>query len=351
MQAAPRGARGACPDAPRGRPFAVTGTPPYALCGWNTRDRPAAMVHALGYSNSLFDPTDPGRLCRGRERWIDSQEREGVPTLHRIVISGASFSDDSARDAFRGISYSRLDSGGILTRLFAGKVVVACAEDAHPRVVPDSAKGVEHYELRNPGGPLARWAVRWTAVCRDGDAINEAIQAGADVLLVLDAEPEPDDAPSPVVQAPLADAHLDPPHTGGLPESLRELVFLLTGYRMGGSPVRSFQPVALPALTDVCEAVVLVHRDKHGHCLGIYTGDARADLDGPLVDLAAGVEALAVPFAIPPMLARWDRALWELRQDWDDTTQGEYPVPPASDPSYGWSRRDLGRHPAGEGEE
>ena len=30
------------------------------------------MVHALGYSIDTFDPADPGRLCRGREQWIES---------------------------------------------------------------------------------------------------------------------------------------------------------------------------------------------------------------------------------------------------------------------------------------
>ena len=44
-------------------------------------------------------------------------------------------------------------------------------------------------------------------------------------------------------------------------------------------------------------------------------------------------------FAIPPMLARWDRALWELRQDWDEATRGEYPVPPAHGDSPSWGRR------------
>ena len=38
------------------------------------------------------------------------------------------------------------------------------------------------------------------------------------------------------------------------------------------------------------------------------------------------------------MLARWDRALWELRQIWDADTLGEFPVP-ESDDSRSWGRR------------
>ena len=46
-----------------------------------------------------------------------------------------------------------------------------------------------------------------------------------------------------------------------------------------------------------------------------------------------------MPFAIPPMLARWDRALYELRMDWDPEHDGEFPVPPAEDAGGRWSAR------------
>ena len=39
---------------------------------------------------------------------------------------------------------------------------------------------------------------------------------------------------------------------------------------------------------------------------------------------------LLVPFAIPPMLARWDRALSELRETWDVDSMGDFPVPVAA---------------------
>lgn len=297
------------------------------------------MVRALGYSSSSFDPSDPGRLCRGRERWIDSYPLQQPVSLHRMVISGASFSDDSARDAFRGLSYSGVDCGTVLAALFPGKVLLACAEDAHPRELPSGAEGVEHYEVRRSGGPLARWAVRWTLRCESADDLNRAIAAGADVLLILDEAPEPDAEPRVLNDAPLADAHLDPPATGGLPEALRKLVFLLTGYRLDGSPARRFQAAALPDLLAQTSGVVLVHLDKHDACLGLYLSAPLPGAPEVLVGLAEGVDSLPVPFAIPPMLARWDRALWELRQDWDEATRGEYPVPPAADPSYGWGRR------------
>ena len=67
------------------------------------------------------------------------------------------------------------------------------------------------------------------------------------------------------------------------------------------------------------------------------------DLRGELEASVEDVGALAVPFAIPPMLARWDRALQELRVSWAETRDGEFPVPPADEPTR-WSR--LGRRVA-----
>lgn len=277
---------------------------------------------------------------------MDSYPLKEPAALHRVVVSGALFSDDSARDAYRGLSYSGLDCGTVLQTLFPGKTLLACAEDAHPRELPEGACAVEHYEVRRTGGPLSRWAVRWCLPCSTVEDLNRALAAGADVLLCVDDLPADTEETSTLDPAPLADAHVDPPTTGGLPESLRKLVFLLTGYRLDGSPTRRFQAAALPELLEVCDAVVLAHLDKHDSCLGVYLNAPLEGAEAQLEGLAVGVEALPVPFAIPPMLARWDRALWELRQDWDEATQGPYPVPPAEDPSYGWGRRGNRRDKA-----
>jgi hypothetical protein len=83
--------------------------------------------------------------------------------------------------------------------------------------------------------------------------------------------------------------------------------------------------------------------DKHGPCAGIYSRDpigAKERIEGLLSDEQP---VLVVPFAIPPMLARWDRALWELRQDWDSDALGEFPVPPSPDRQH--------RHAAAQAEE
>ena len=316
-----------------------------------TRDNAAGMVHALGFSISEFDPNDPGRLCRGRERWIDAFNRPEIGALHRVSISGAEFSDDSARDARRGLQYSGLTCGRVIQALFPDTELIAWAEGAHPRTVPEEAEGVELVERMLPRGPLRRWESRWTLFCATEGEVDDAIEAGASVILVMAEPPPEEEARTASTLPPMADAHLDPSSDGGLPEAMRGSLHYLTGHRVEGIPARLFQAVALPDVLEFCTAVILVHRDKHGPCLGIYTAEP-LDVRDLLGELSRDVAALAVPFAIPPMLARWDRALWELRQDWDEARDGEYPVPPAADGVGGWGRRGPRRRRRGfDGEE
>lgn len=305
------------------------------------------MVRALGYSLSSFDPSDPGRLCRGRERWIDAWPLDERVELTRLVVSGALFSDDSARDARRGLSFSGVTAGMVVRALFPDAALVACAEDAHPREVPAGARGLEHYDVRPTGGPLHQWAVRWSLPCDDDADVDDAIEAGAGVVLVCDEPPGDVETPSASQEVPLADAHVDADHGGGLPDVLRKAVFLLNGHRTEGPPSRQFQAAALPVLLEQVRAIVLVHHDKHESCIGVYARDVGDHVGEALADVqrrraSEGPPALTVPFAIPPMLARWDRALWELRQRWNPETDGDYPVPPAEDVHYGWARRRRG---------
>ena len=54
------------------------------------------MIRAFGFCNDTFDTHSPGRLCRGRERWIEGLPDTSPTRLARTVCSGAVFSDDSA---------------------------------------------------------------------------------------------------------------------------------------------------------------------------------------------------------------------------------------------------------------
>lgn len=290
------------------------------------------MVRALGYSVDLFDPADPGRLCRGRERWIDPLPLDEAVGLHRLVVSGASFSDESASDAQRGLRFSGLGAGEVISALFPGRVVIALAEDANPRAVPMGAFDDEIYALTRTSGPLRVWRARWKQHCPDAATMESAVEAGADVLVILGQRGGRSAARSAV----------EP-----LPEGLDQALFLLVGFRHEGAPGRRFQSAALPAVLEQATAVVLIHQDKHAYSLGVYSREKLSPKE-PLERLARARGALPVPFAIPPMLARWDRALWELRQAWDDRAAGEFPVPPTLEP--GRRTRWAGRRGGG-GEE
>lgn len=297
-------------------------------------DTSQPMIVALGYAEDHFDPRAPGHLCRGRERWIEYDgmlsESDAVAPIYRVVISGAAFTDDSARDAKRGIPHSSLDLTTVLKAFLNEGPVMAYCEEGHPMCVPKSAVGQEPHTISRPGGPLRQWVCRWVMRCESTEQIREAIEAGADVLLSGATESK---GPPPIQGTPSVPVEADAPPAVPAPigEALLNALYLLTAFRIKGRPTRHFQPSALPDVLARAQSVILLHMDKHGPCAGIYSRDpigAKERIDGLLSDKQP---VLVVPFAIPPMLARWDRALWELRQDWDSAAFGEFPVPPSPD--------------------
>jgi len=284
------------------------------------------MIRALGYSETLFSPRDPGRLCRGRERWIepyDTDSKDDTPSIHRIVISGAAFTDDGAADARRGLSFSGIDVADVITALFPRRGLLAFMEDGHPADIPADAQGVEAYEGYRAGGRTEVGQVRWHLVVEGPQALRDLLgthESPAGALRMASAADER--VRGFVVHDDLAD-----------PDALAERIFPLVGFSTLDSPPARYQPSALPELLEVVDAVVLLHRDKHGPAVAVYAREALPKLRERLEKIAEKESALLVPFAIPPMLARWDRALAELRAEWMRTRTDEFPVPPAPEPA------------------
>jgi hypothetical protein len=276
------------------------------------------MINALGYSQTDFDAANPGRLCRGRERWIEPFEIEGPERMSRLVITGGRFTDDSARDAFRGLPYSEVPFPAIVAALFPRKPLLAFMEDGHPADIPDDAQGVEVYLGHRSGGRVEEPMVRWHKVVSGIREVRAIVgdAATGDPVRGFAVLSEPDD----------------------VDEDLLDKLFVLVGMSTLDSPPAHYQPSVLPEVLDRVRAVVLLHRDKHGPALGIYSREP-VKVEGRLEGLAEKHGALLVPFAIPPMLARWDRALYELRQRWMETRDDEFPVPPAAEPSTWEPRR------------
>ncbi len=277
------------------------------------------MVKALGFSRGQFDPTNPGRLCRGRERWIQAWEGEVEP-IWRLVVSGAEFSDDSARDARRGLTCAGVTVGMVMDRLFPGRSLLAFKEEGELTRVPAEVQDEDTFSAPRRGGAWSEVCQRWRFMIESADRVDELVAMDAlDGLVILRDGDQPD-------------------------SDLDEELYLLTGMGDGSSlPIRRFQPLVLAGLLDRVDAIVCLHQDKHGPALGIYT-KGPMEADETLRALADSVGVLAVPFAIPPMLARWDRALQELRVWWMERCDEEFPVPPAAEPTR-WSRLGRRRRP------
>jgi hypothetical protein len=279
------------------------------------------MIAALGYSQTPFSPHKPGRLCRGRERWIEPWEAEESERmqLHRLMISGAAFSDESAADARRGVPHSGVSLANVIAALFPRKTMVAWMEDGHPADIPEDAVGIEAYEGYRDGGRSALGLVRWHMKLSGVGALRELLGEGL----------SPDEKVRGLV---VLDGEVDE-------EELAQRLFAFSGFSTLDSPPARYQPLALGPILDLVKAVVLLHRDKHGPALGIYVDEPIEGHEAKLAKLCDKAGALLVPFAIPPMLARWDRALHELRSDWMETRDEEWPVPAAPE-GAGWNSRD-----------
>ena len=219
----------------------------------------------------------------------------------------------------RGINHAGFETAQVINKLFPRKKLLAFMEDGHPADIPELAEGVELYDGHRAGGlstvPCVRWHQTVSGIKQLKDLLNDPMKDRVRGFAVLPSD--------------------------GSVEELADLLYPLVSLSTLDSPPARFQPAVLDEVLNHVDTLILLHRDKQGPALGVYS---RKPFNGSakLQALADSKTTLLVPFAIPPMLARWDRALWELRQKWDPETLGDYPVPPAQDVHYGWSRRRRG---------
>jgi len=277
------------------------------------------MVRAFGFSNDTLDTASPSRLCRGRERWLEGLPDTPGTTVFRTVLSGARFTDDSARDALRGFRHAGVSAGEALSALFPGAAIYGFAHAGDPRALPAGMVLEEDWVEPLGGGVRTRPVVRWVAPA-DGPTVDVMVDGEADG-----------------VAAPRAEGFVIVDRAPD--EACFEALYHLCGFADPAQlPVELYAASAIPAVLEHARAVVLLHQDKHGPALAIYTLEP-LEADETLRRVAAEAGSFPVPFAIPPMLARWDRALYELRLDWDAAAHGEFPVPPADDAGGRWSAR------------
>ena len=263
-------------------------------------------VSCFGYSQTVFSIHRPDRLCRGREYWIYQPDEVEEDVVFRTVISGTTILDQEIRHLSRGIRCSGHSLGDIVSVLFPQQLV-GWVEEGDPNLVPSSACGVELYQISRANAKVNKWSARYEVTIH-ADELDDLVELGMDAWVVNpiarhEEESIPENRPYPMV----VDEELNPPV---LCEGLRNAMFWLTGHRNPQNQHACFQPVAIPEVLKYCDALVLLHKDKHDVCLGIYTLDSEFELSADQIQ--EKLSSLVIPFSIPPMLARWDRALKEF---------------------------------------
>ena len=184
------------------------------------------MPNALGFHEGKFNPYKPGRLSRGRERWISPwPQPDEVETIQRITIRGTSIKDDAARDNLRGVAHSGLSLAHLITDLFPRRHFIGFIEDGHASDIPDDATEVEAFLASSSGGRDRTPAVRWRKTANG-------------VTGLLSLLPVKDAKTNILGLAVLPTDHSEP-------ENLSDLLYALTGLSTLDSPPARFQPAAL----------------------------------------------------------------------------------------------------------
>ena len=282
------------------------------------------MPKAVGFSQTLFSSKKIGNLCRGKEWWIESEAPQREKSLHRIIISGVELQDERARRAQRGLAFSGKNIAEFLAVISEGKSLIACVEDASPHQVPMQASGVEHYRMSKRGFALQTWFTRWELNCDRAENISDALVKGADLFLMNATTATEEETKKwkntipPEYDQKVAPSMLNP--------QLKMDVHRLIGGRQFMDSSARYVADAIWDVLEECEALVLLHEDKHGRCLGVYSKE-QLEISDRLNVFCQASKILFVPFSIPPMLARWDRAIRDLRRDWNEEEQGEFPIP------------------------
>ena len=268
-------------------------------------------ISCLGYSQTSFSTKHPDRLCRGREFWIYQPEDVEDVSIFRTVISGTKIKGSRLLNIKRGLRCTGKDIYTLLTLLFPKKSLTGFVEEGIASNIPPNASGVELYQLSRPFESNKKWFARYE-VPIDEQWKESLLDEGMDIILIPKEIERTAKINNPIPA--LVDDEI---RESTLSEAIRKSLFLLAGHRNPQNSYALFQAIGIAEVLKYCEVLILLHRDKHDVCLGIYTSDEAYIL--PKMALEAA-DFMLVPFGIPPMLARWERALQELERNWTKET-------------------------------
>lgn len=299
---------------------------------------------------------------------------------------------DSSLDRFEALW--EVLSSHLPSESFGESCVVALAEDVPLETCPIDARGVDVFATAEVGGSSRVWRCRWELPVTKLEDLRRAIASGAQCLIVMRQGPVERELPANLDRAEESEidlpederglarisrrwqlSNVSPLAVSGCQQTvsfLRALEFGWTEHTrlpplfdMGDEPSSSWLSPELAAaahrlvgfhrfgpksgiyiadgIWDVlhhASAVVLFHRDKHGHSFGIYHNETEGSSA-----FTAGFERvlaneIVIPFAIPPIVARWDRAIKDLRVAWSAEGREDFPIaiyeppPPEEDSDF-----------------
>ena len=269
-------------------------------------------ISCLGYSQTLFSTKRPERLCRGREFWIYQPEEVEDVSIFRTVISGTRMNRRYITSLSRGLRCTGKEIYPLLSVLFPERQLIGFVEEGIASKVPSQACGVEHYQLSRPFESNQKWFARYEIPVND-EWEEKLLDEGMDIIVI----PKSTASKKTQINNPIPALVDEEIKASILSEDIRKSLFLLAGHRNPQNSYALFQAVGIAETLKHCEVLILLHRDKHDVCLGIYTQEA------PYIIPKTALEELdfmLVPFSIPPMLARWERALQDLERNWKADT-------------------------------
>ena len=292
-------------------------------------------ILGFGVSSTSFSLTNPQKLARGRESWIEElydihksrrnntanntdnniESEELYEDIYRLVLCGAKFQNSSAAQSMRGLEQIGIDIGELLFALYADKRLVVYAEDVTQ--APIGTTGVEWYRISKPFGVLQIWHCRWEMECHSSEDINRALQMGGSVVVV---EPKQRNT-TYISKGELPPEYESEEQASVLSDFLRQHLYLMHTPKLQQARYRARE---MHYILQDAEAIVLFHKDRNGHACAIYSKKPQ-DKETVLRNYAEKSKFIYIPFLIPGFLARWDRAIADLYENWNQEI--EFPIP------------------------
>jgi hypothetical protein len=268
------------------------------------------MTTVFGLYNGRLLPHRLGGLCRGREWWVEGPFLKGKQPLSRMILSAGQFAnqDINHTESRLGLDFVEISIPELLAHILRDRRVIAIVEDG-PVAVQENVWGRETYTLSRMGLSAGAGFARWEQECSTVEDFASALQHGALAFVIDPEERLETDVWEPGTPVDFEDLQRPPL----LSEDLRRDVHWLVGSKNYRNDDHRYVPQALWEVTEHCAGVLVLHADRDGECIAIYSKEPFeiSEVLQSLSSIEAGREFL-ITCTVPTMMLRWKRALFEF---------------------------------------